>query len=183
MLVTAICMEEHSLFSVFCRNFQMLHLQDYWEPYLLLVVSAITMATEVREWKISSMCQVLTRKIKCCYNMFVRVRNFSDTWKQMHVCQMMIQQACNLLCWWSEQWTHLQNCDKRLLASSCLSVRPSICMEQLGSHWMDSCQIWYLSIFKKSLKKIQVSLKSNKNNGYFTWRPMYVYNNILLNSS
>ena len=28
-----------------------------------------------------------------------------------------------------------QNCEKRLFASSCLSVRPSVCMEQLGCHW------------------------------------------------
>jgi hypothetical protein len=30
-----------------------------------------------------------------------------------------------------------QNCEKRLLASSSLSVRPSIPMEHLGSHWTD----------------------------------------------
>ena len=30
-----------------------------------------------------------------------------------------------------------QSCEKRLLASSCLSVRPSVRVEQLGSHWTD----------------------------------------------
>jgi hypothetical protein len=30
-----------------------------------------------------------------------------------------------------------QNCEKRVLGSSCLSIRLSIRMEQLGSHWMD----------------------------------------------
>ena len=68
----------------------------------------------------------------------------------------------------------LQNCEKRLLASSCLSVRPydcpsvrpSIRMGQLGSHWTDFHEILYLSIFRKSVEKIQVSLKSNKNKGY-----------------
>ena len=30
-----------------------------------------------------------------------------------------------------------QNCEKRLQASSCLSVRPSVRMEQLESHWAD----------------------------------------------
>jgi hypothetical protein len=48
--------------------------------------------------------------------------------------------------------------EKRLLASSCLSVCPSICMEQLGSHWTDFHEILYLSIFRKSVEKIQVSL-------------------------
>ena len=28
-----------------------------------------------------------------------------------------------------------QNCEKRILASLCLSIRPSVCMKQLGSHW------------------------------------------------
>jgi hypothetical protein len=37
--------------------------------------------------------------------------------------------------------------------------------------------------FPKSVEKIQVSLKSDKNKGYFTWRPMYIYDNISLNSS
>jgi hypothetical protein len=32
-------------------------------------------------------------------------------------------------------------------------------------------------------QKIQVSLKSDKNNGYFTRKPVYVYDNISLNSS
>jgi hypothetical protein len=46
-------------------------------------------------------------------------------------------------------------------------------MEQLGSHWTDFHEIWYLSIFRKSVKKIRVSLILDKNNGYFTWRPIY----------
>jgi len=40
-----------------------------------------------------------------------------------------------------------------------------------------------LSIFLKSVKKIQVSLKSNKSNGYFTWKPIYVFDRISLSSS
>ena len=44
-------------------------------------------------------------------------------------------------------------------------------MEQLGSQWTDFDETWYLSFFlKKSVQKIKVSLKSEKNNGYFTWR-------------
>jgi hypothetical protein len=37
-----------------------------------------------------------------------------------------------------------------------LSVRPSR-TEQLGSHWTDIREIWYLSIFRKCVEKIQVS--------------------------
>jgi hypothetical protein len=37
--------------------------------------------------------------------------------------------------------------------------------------------------FRKPVDKIQDSLKSDKDNGYFPQRPMYVYGNISLNSS
>jgi hypothetical protein len=40
-----------------------------------------------------------------------------------------------------------------------------------------------LYFFRKYVESIQVSLKSNKNNGYFTWRRFHIYDNILLNSS
>jgi hypothetical protein len=50
-------------------------------------------------------------------------------------------------------------------------------MQQLGFHWPDFHEIWYLSTFRKSVEKIQVSLKYDKNNGHFTWKPMYIYDN------
>jgi len=63
-------------------------------------------------------------------------------------------------------WWHFKNCQRWLLAlsylSACLSisscVRPSVCVEQLTSHHADFHWIWYLSIFLKSLEKIQVLL-------------------------
>jgi hypothetical protein len=71
-------------------------------------------------------------------------------------------------------YARLQNCEKRLLASSYLPfVCPSVClsvrMEQLGSHWTDFHEIWYFSIFRKYVEEIQVSLKSDNNKVYFTW--------------
>jgi len=36
-------------------------------------------------------------------------------------------------------------------------------MELLSSHWTDIHEVQYLSIFRKSVEKIQVSLKSDKN--------------------
>ena len=38
----------------------------------------------------------------------------------------------------------------------------------LYTHWTDFYEILYTSIFRKSVEKIQVSLKSDKNDGYFT---------------
>jgi len=41
----------------------------------------------------------------------------------------------------------------------------------------------HLSIFRKTIGKIQFSLKSGKNNRYFTWRPIYIFDHISLSSS
>jgi hypothetical protein len=49
-----------------------------------------------------------------------------------------------------------------------MSVRLSVLVEQLGSHWTDFDETLYLSFFSlRSVEKIQVSLKYEKNNGYF----------------
>jgi hypothetical protein len=48
-------------------------------------------------------------------------------------------------------------------------------MEKLGSHWKDFHEIWYCSILRKSLAKILFSLKSEKKDGHFAWRPMYIF--------
>jgi hypothetical protein len=80
---------------------------------------------------------------------------------------------------------------RHICLSVCLSVSPSVCL----SVCLPVCphvtirvpldyfnEIWLLSIFWKYVEKIQFSLKSDKSNGYFTWRPIYIYD-ILLNSS
>jgi hypothetical protein len=41
-------------------------------------------------------------------------------------------------------------------------------MEELGSHWTDYGGILGLSFFRKSVDKMEVSLKSDKNNRYCT---------------
>ena len=56
--------------------------------------------------------------------------------------------------------------------------RPTVRVEQLGFHWTHFHEIWYLGIFRKSVMTFQFSLISDKNNGYFTWRPLYVCGNI-----
>ena len=69
-----------------------------------------------------------------------------------------------------------QNCEKHLLASSCLSFRSFspreiIRLPQERFSWNlileDFCE--------KSVEKIQISIKTEKNNGYFAWRSMYIY--------
>jgi len=50
--------------------------------------------------------------------------------------------------------------------SVCLPVCQSFRMEELGFYWTDFHEL-ILSIFQKSVHKIQVSLKSDKNNKDF----------------
>jgi len=52
-------------------------------------------------------------------------------------------------------------------------------MEQLVSHWKDFHEIWYWSVFRKPVLKIQVLLNSDKNSGYCTCRSIYNFDHIL----
>ena len=68
---------------------------------------------------------------------------------------------------------HLKNCQKATISYVtlvCLSVRSSDLTEELGYHWTNFHEVWYLRIFRKSVEKIQFSLKSAQNNRYFTLR-------------
>jgi len=81
------------------------------------------------------------------------------------------------------KWLLALMCDISQLASTCLSICPSISVEQLGSHCTDFQEIQHLHIFRKSFEKIQVLLKSDKNTVYLTWRPVYIYDSTLLHCS
>ena len=73
-------------------------------------------------------------------------------------------------------WVHSKNCEKRLLASSCLPATTQLPLDNFHNNL-------YLSIFWKSVQKIHVSLKSDKTNKYLTWRPVFIYDSILINPS
>ena len=51
-------------------------------------------------------------------------------------------------------------------------------MEHLGYHVKEFHEIVYLIIFRKSVEKIQFSLKSDKNKGYAVWRPINIFDHI-----
>jgi hypothetical protein len=52
---------------------------------------------------------------------------------------------------------------RKTSVSFVMSVRSSVRVKQLGSHWTDFHDIWHLSIFRKSVDKPQVSSKSGEN--------------------
>jgi hypothetical protein len=56
----------------------------------------------------------------------------------------------------------------QVTVSFVMSVRLSGSMEQFGFHWTEFHEILNFKIFRKSVEKIQVPLKSNKNKGLFT---------------
>ena len=64
---------------------------------------------------------------------------------------------------WLFFWTCSQNYENGLLASSCLSVHLSVRVEQFNSHWRDFHEI------RELVEKNQVALRSDNNNGNFTW--------------
>jgi hypothetical protein len=76
-----------------------------------------------------------------------------------------------------------QNCENRLLPSSCLFVYPFVRIEKLSCHCTDFHVNLCLIIFPKSVDKIQIPLKSGKNNGHFAWRPIYIFDYISIISS
>jgi len=61
----------------------------------------------------------------------------------------------------------------------CLSIRPhGTQLHQTYFH-----EIWYLSIFRQYVPNIQVSLKMDKNNLYFMWKAICIFDHISLISS
>ena len=65
-----------------------------------------------------------------------------------------------------------------------MSVLPSLCssvrMEQLGpSGWI----FMKFEYFSKVCRKISSFIKTNKNNGQFTWKPIYIVDHISFSSS
>jgi hypothetical protein len=56
---------------------------------------------------------------------------------------------------------------RKATISFVMTVRLSVRMEELVSHWTDFYENMYLRNCRESVENIQVSLKSEKNIGYF----------------
>ena len=64
-----------------------------------------------------------------------------------------------------------------------MSVRLYVRMEQLDPPLGNFHEIWYIRFFRKSIEKIEISVKSDMINSYSTWRPIYIFDRISLSSS
>jgi hypothetical protein len=71
---------------------------------------------------------------------------------------------------------------RQVIISIVMSVRPSVCPHGTTRVPVDGFSR-YFTLFRKSVAKIKLASKYDKNNGYFTWRPMWIYDNISLHSS
>jgi hypothetical protein len=67
---------------------------------------------------------------------------------------------------------------RKLTTGSVMSFCLSLRLEHPGFRWTDFHEIWY--VFRKSIKIVQILLKSDKKNGYFAQIPVYIYDNISL---
>ena len=78
-------------------------------------------------------------------------------------------------------WARSQNCEKQLLASSCLSVCLFVSTQKLGaSSGRISMKFDTWVFFEHLSRKNPFSLKSYNNSRYFTWRSIHAYNNTTL---
>lgn len=98
-----------------------------------------------------------------------------------HVC--IISQVCVSVLFQTDFLMRVPKIAKRGSYYSNFSVLLFFCIEQLGFQWTNFYESWYLRIFWKSVTKIQVSLNSDKNNGYLSWSPIQVFEHLSLNSS
>jgi len=65
-----------------------------------------------------------------------------------------------------------------------MSARPSVCPHGTTRRSLTVFhEISYLSIFRKYVQKVQVSIKSDMHNGYFTWGPIHIFDQISLRAS
>ena len=97
-----------------------------------------------------------------------------------YVCNSRTGLRVTYLCWLSAVlyvdffWRVRKLTKKRLLASSCLSVRTFLCMEELGSHWTDFYEIWYLRIISKIRRESSSFIKIGQ-----VWRVLYMKTTII----
>jgi hypothetical protein len=73
----------------------------------------------------------------------------------------------------------LQKATINFIMSVCLSIRPRGTTRRL----MDGCSWNFMSEYFLKICREIVSIISGKNDGYFTWRPMYSFGHISFNSS
>ena len=118
-------------------------------------------------WSIT-MSLNISKSDNACYLHFLFYTNLSDCnsssdWQRICICNKRKN-------WLGINFYAPSYYSRKATISFVMSVRPSVRIEQLGSHWTDFDETRYLNFFRRLVEKIQVSLKYDHNNGYFTWK-------------
>ena len=107
-------------------------------------------------------------------------------WKGIRVNGSRYGETCNFclgkICGgWKQLWQPWILDTFAKLWKATVSFIMSVHVEQLSSHGIDFHWTWYLRIFQNLLRKFMFchNLTSYR---YFPWRPMYIHDNICLNS-
>ena len=91
-----------------------------------------------------------------------------------HLCDMIVRYEDSRFqnCMWRYATTpqFTQHYVREVVKSYLVPSSLSVLKQKVGSHWTDFHETLYLRIFGKTVGKIQVLLKSDVNNEYFTWR-------------
>ena len=69
-----------------------------------------------------------------------------------------------------------------ILRGATVSFVMSVRVEHLGSQWADFHEIWYFSIFRKTVDKTRILLKSSENSGCFALSTVDIFVHISLSS-
>jgi hypothetical protein len=113
----------------------------------------------------------------------IQLLSVSNVWLQVN-CKVSLAQLCGSFVLSNSKmctnWKILapsQTCEKRLLASSCLSVRPSAWnISALTKRiFVILCILYFVFCILKSDDRIIIWLKSDKEMRHFKWRPKCVY--------
>jgi len=133
--------------------------------------------------RIGTKSDILTSSHTACYLCSLPISLYSlirlVVLIKTHLCSLWSSKSsftshtqCRLTSIFKEFWWNFYGAFTKLrkvTISFVISVHPSARMKQLSSHWTDINEMWYLSIFRNSVQKIQVSIKSDRYHiGYFT---------------
>jgi len=119
----------------------------------------------------------VTRQHARCNNentlMFVekRITFFSENYKNIMQAKAIIFRSVS----------KIEKIDCYLTMAGCLSVYPSYARRTSAPIGTIFMKFYVWGLFENLPKKIWMSLKSDKNNWYFTWRPMYIYDSTNMN--
>jgi hypothetical protein len=106
----------------------------------------------------------------------------AEAWNQSSV--RLFLNICNTLtCCKNWILAALENLRKATTRFVCPSARPPAPPPPAWNNSAPTGRIFMkfgIWVFSESVAKIQVSLKCDKNNGNFTWKPMYIHDNISL---